>query len=859
VNLLERDDLLADLDERRRSAGRGGGGALVWLAGEAGAGKSAVVRALAARRPGRVLTGGCDALSTPRPLGPLHDMAADVPALAAALLGNRSRHEAFSTFLGELGRPTLAVVEDVHWADDATLDLLRFVGRRVASTASLVLVTYRSDEVDAHPRLRALLGDLATAAGCHRCSVPPLSPGAVAALAAGHALDAGHLHQVTGGNPFYVTEVLAASRWSVPPTVGDAVLARAARLAPGPRAALDVVAIEPGGVELWLAEELGVSAGDLDAAARAGMLVIEAGVARFRHELARLAVLEAIGGGTRRQLHADALRLLEGADPSAARLVHHADGAGDASAVRRWAPAAAAAASSAGAPREAVAHFEQALRYAGPEEPSAAAWLVAMADELALVDRPADAVSAAEQALALERSSGDPVAVVLAQTALARRVWTTGRGEEAYRLIEEATAAAERLPAGSPVGPVYAARAYLDMLARRRDAITWAARAIVAAEAHHDAATLARALNARGSARICVDDDLGGIDDLERSRRIGEEVGIDSVVADALNNLGSALGEQRRHDRAGPYLLECIEYSAARDFEATRRYSEAWLARVRFEEGRWSDADALLAGELQDEGIAPIARMVALGTLGRLRARRGDPGAGPPLEAAWAAARATGDLQRTWPVIAGRVEAAWLAGGVPASLTDDLLDVLETAAGSGVQHAAGELGFWAWKLELGVPFPSSGAAPYAALVGGDPETAARLWEAQGAPYEAAWARADTGREDDLREALRRLDALGARPLAQRVRHELRQLGARDVPRGPRRATASAPAGLTARQLEVLALVAEGLTDREIASRLFLSPKTVGHHVSSILTKLGKRSRVEAATAFKDGEDSRFAG
>jgi DNA-binding CsgD family transcriptional regulator/tetratricopeptide (TPR) repeat protein len=864
VSLLERDELLAELDALRRSAEQGGGGALVWLAGEAGVGKSAVARALAARPGGRVLVGGCDALSTPRPLGPLHDMAGEVPPLAAALADDRSRHDAFSAFLIELAVPTLAVVEDVHWADDATLDLLRFVGRRVAATRSLLLVTYRSDEVDAQPGLRALLGDLATATGCHRRQVRPLSAAAVAELASGHALEAEHLHRVTGGNPFYVTEVLAAlewtvPRWTVPPTVGHAVLARAGRLEPGPRAALDVVAVEPGGVELWLADSLGVPADDLDGAARAGMLVVEGGVARFRHELARLAVLDAIGTGRRRRLHGEALHALEATGAGAARLVHHADGAGDGAAVLRWAPVAALAAVAAGAPREAVAHYEQALRHAGGGDPALVARLLgALAEQLALVDRPLDAVTVAGRALAIEEEIGDPVAVVLARTALARRVWMTGRGDDAYRMIDEATVAAERLPAGSPVGPVYAARAYFDMLARRRDAVGWAAKAIVAAETNDDGTTLARALNARGSARICVDDDLGGIEDLERSKRIGEGIGVDSLVADALNNLGSALGEQRRHDLAGRYLLDCIDYSAARDFESTRRYSEAWLARVRFEQGRWSEAGALLTGELQDHATAPIARMVALSTLGRLRARRGDPDAGPPLAAAWVAARATGDLQRLWPVVAGRAEAAWLAGNVTADVTDDLLDVLELAAGSGVQHAAGELGFWAWKLELGAPFPAHGAAPWAALVAGEPLVAAGLWDELGAPYEVAWALADTGAEDHLREALDRFVGLGADPMAQRVRHDLRRLGARGIPRGPRRSTAAGPSGLTPRELEVLALVAEGLTDREVAARLFLSPKTVGHHVSSVLTKLGARSRVEAATAFKDGEDSRFA-
>ena len=276
-------------------------------------------------------------------------------------------------------------------------------------------------------------------------------------------------------------------------------------------------------------------------------------------------------------------------------------------------------------------------------------------------------------------------------------------------------------------------------------------------------------------------------------------------------------------------------------------YCQAWLARVCLETGRWARAAELLTDELLQNAAAPT-RIVALATLGRLRARRGDPDVSSPLDEAWRWAIETGDLQRTWPVVAGRAEAAWLAGRPDESVLADLSAVLESAERSGATPAIGELGLWAWKLGVrDGPLAPGADEPYAAHVRGDWAAAAAAWDEVGCPYEAAWARADSGDEASMRNALDAFVALGAVPLAQRVRRALRELGVADVPRGPRESTAASPYGLTAREREVLALVADGLTDRQIGERLFVSTRTASHHVASVLRKLGARTRTEAAS------------
>jgi len=856
AGLVERDDLIAEIVEQQaRVVTRGG--CLVWLLGEAGVGKTSLVRALAARTANRVLIGNCDALSTPRPLGPLLDMAATgADRIAAAIEAGAARHDLFESLLAELSTPTLAIIEDVHWADEGTVDLLRFLGRRITRTRSVVLVTLRSDEVDSHPLLRVAIGDLASAPGCRRLTVDALSLGGVRQMTEGHALDALRLHAVTGGNPFYVTEALSTESWSVPATVADAVLARASRLPGAAGVAIDVVSIEAAGMEWWLAERLGSTPDGIQQAIDAGMLTVDRETLRFRHEIARMAISARLRTDRRVALHRDALAALGQrtgtVDP--ARLANHSEQAGDPGAVVRWAPTAAERADRAGAHRESVAQYRRALRAADEADVGIAercSLVAALAVQLTMVDRQVEALDARQQVLTLRRQLGDPAAAAEAMAHLARAMWRTGRGEDAYRTITIATEEIERLEPhhddASQRAAVLTTRAYLDMLGRRDSAPAFADRAIAAASSCGDWHSLAQALNAKGAARIVLADDLGGVDDLERSRSIGVENRSDHDVSDALRSLGSGLGEVRRMELAARYLEDAVAHATNYDNDTNRRYCQAWLARVRFEQGRWAETDDLLTPDLHENVIASI---VALTVDGRLRSRRGAPGAFDVLARAWSLAAETQDIQRLWPVVCGRCEMAWLADAVDDTLLDDLRRVAGVASGKGMRFAIGELGWWQWKLGIrSGALPDQAAAGYALHVAGEVQASAEWWDALGAPYDAALALADADDEQLLRKALGRFIALGATALARRIRRRLRELGARDIPRGPQSSTASSPNGLTRREVDVLALLADGLTNREIASRLHLSVRTVGHHVGAILRKLDVRTRTEAAVAF----------
>lgn len=372
--LIEREVELETLRRLLASVTATGAGRLVLVAGEAGIGKTALVRRFCdlQGKSTRVLWGTCEPLLTPRPMGAVWDVADATGAGLRELLTRGARpYEVAGALLGELrtGAPLVLVMEDLHWADEATLDVMRLLGRRVATVPALVVASFREDELDRAGELRIVIGELPGRP--HRLKVARLSREAVTELAQPYGVDGRELYQKTGGNPFFVTEVLEAGAVEIPDSVRDAVLARAARVSAPARALLQAVAVLPGRAELWLVSALtrGLT-GHLEECLASGMLIeADSGVA-FRHELARLAVEQSLAPDRRLKLHQAALIALaarpEG-DPDPVRMAHHAEAIADREAILRWAPKAAAQAASVAAHRQAEAHYARATVRWRPE------------------------------------------------------------------------------------------------------------------------------------------------------------------------------------------------------------------------------------------------------------------------------------------------------------------------------------------------------------------------------------------------------------------------------------------------------------------------------------------------------------
>jgi len=851
---LERGVFLQKLSARLDDAGKGHG-ALVFVAGEAGVGKTTLARTFCevVRSSAATAWGVCDPLSTPSPLGPVIEIAASLDENVAQLFNEpRQRRLAFRSLLDLVRsrrKPWVLVVEDVHWADEATLDFLRFAGRRIDETAALLVATYRDDEVGTKHPVRVLLGDLAGAPAVHRMALPPLSESAVRVLAEGSGLDPTLLHRRTGGNPFFVTEILASGQTDIPATVLDAVLARASRLSKPAHQVLETCAVIGARTESWLLESvLAPPAEAVDECLSRGLLRTEREDLAFRHELTRQAILHALSPRRTLELHRSVLAALRAtplATGDTARLAHHAEGAGDRDAVWSFALAAAQRSAALGAHREAAAQYARALRFAdGLPMEKWAELLVQHSYECHLTEQHLEAIEAQERALECYRRLGDRRSEGDSLRWLSRLLWFAGRVPAAEETGRLALTLLEQLPPGRELALAHANLAQLAMNAEDADGtVAWGARALELAAQLDYADIRIHALNTIGTVEF-LRGEPDGLRKLEQSQDLARRAGLDYDVGRAFCHLAWGAVSQRLHVLAHHHIAAGLEYCSERDLDLTRSYLLALRSRSELDQGRWAEAADSAAYVLRDHRSSPIARVPALVSVGLVRARRGDPEAWPPLDEAHALAERSGELQSVAPVAAARAEAAWLAGQHQAVETTTA-PAFQLAVQRRSRWLLGELASWRRRAGIQEQIPAEVGQPYELELRGEWRQAAELWTGIGCPYEAAFALAQCGEEDALRRALEGFRRLDARPMVAIVTQKLRKLGVRAIPRGPQGPTRAHPAGLTAREAEILHLVAEGLPNIEIARRLYLSSKTVEHHVSSVLSKLGAHTRGEA--------------
>lgn len=863
MEFLEREDCLRRLAGALAEAALGRG-RIIAISGEAGAGKTTLVERFAEGQAAsaRIYRGACEHLSTPEPLLPLRDISRTKDAALDLSHGNVAAFESLLTLLSRGSNPALLVLEDIHWADVATLDMIRFLGRRIAGARALVLTTYRDEEVGVRSPLRDVLGE-APAGSVLRMSVEPLSLPAVNRLAASSGRSGEDVYRLTLGNPFLVTETLAVEGDTTPETVRDATLSRAARLSLPARTLLEAVSIFPRRAELAIVKPLvGNDIDDaLDACVERGMLMIDGDALKFRHELARRAIETSLPPSGVRGLHQKVVDLLQTSpDARASEISHHAELAGNTSALVKYAQLAGDEAARAGAAREAAAHFAAMLKHRdmlGPE--LTVETLEKHAEQSYLMGAADVAVESMTKAAEMRRASGNVVALGRDLTRLTRYCWICGRRSDAERSVAEAIAVLEELGETPELAWAYSHQSQLDMLAAdEAGAIRWGERALKLAERMESREIIVHALGNIGAARMQDDESTSNIE-LERSFQLARAAGLHDHVERASCNLTCSAYWRRDHQRASEYIERGIAYAAERDLVHWEAYLLGWRALSLLDQGEYGSAETEAQAVSGWRGVPDLYRTPALFALSRLRVRRGDPDADTPLDEARRLTESLRELQRDTYSVTIEAERLWLTRHVGGDTADrrsraveqhdadvlcKLADVHARAVERNLHWAVDDTALWLHLLGEPV-IAGEFSSPVADHIAGRWDKAAERWRDLGYPYEQALALGD-GDENAQREALAIFDRLGAAPAAARLRRLMRAAGVRAIPRGPMSSTRANPVGLTQRQVQVLELVSEGLSNPEIADRLCISAKTAEHHVSALMTRLEATTRREAA-------------
>ena len=629
TDILERDAELHALAGAFAAAADGRGGTVV-VSGEAGIGKSTLVRRFLAQVDARILYGTCDDLSVPRPLGALRDIGG--PAAAAAAAG-APPHEVYPLLLGDLAEsgPTILVLEDVHWADDATLDAATYLTRRVSTLPALLVMTMREGESASDDALQTMLGAAATAQA-RFMPLAPLSESAVAALGGTH-----DVYTATKGNPFLVTELLGGGDDPFPATVANAALARAAHLDDASRALVELLSVVPGKVPLDILDLM--APGWLEAAKepeRRRLLELTVKHVQFRHELVRRAIESSLSSTKIRELNAHIVDILVSVDWDPSDIVHHAEAAGAEDVVAANVLPAARRAARLESNREAYAHYRRTIDFIQRltpheqavvrEEFGAAAYYAGHLDE---------ALEATRMAVEMYKRQGKVESHGRCMRVLSRLLWFAGDGAGARDTARDAVTILEPLGPSTHLAAAYGTRARLAMLQRELDeAQHWGAMALELADAVGDNETKIQARVTLATGNLLVDP--GAFEDLYAAHAAAHAAGDREEATRALANLAYTY---LVWGVAGPALAvarEGIAYAEKYEVHHMSPYNFLTAAWLDLRAGRWAEAER--AATQYAHSKVNIHRLLALDRARRAgrpprRRRRGgadggDPGAG---------------------------------------------------------------------------------------------------------------------------------------------------------------------------------------------------------------------------------------
>lgn len=859
--LIERDIELATLRKLAREAFASRGNCALVL-GEAGIGKTSLINSFITEieKTADIAWGMCDALFTPRPLGPVYDIAQMLGGRCQELAEQRETGEilfpAMFSRLSRIPAPLIMVIEDIHWADHGTLDFVRFIARRLTTLPVLLLASFRNDEIGPDHPLHQILGEL-PAGTTHRLELSALSLSGIETLNTNSDYVAEDILSVTGGNPFFVTELLESGSEpsSVPSSVREAVNSRLSRVSASERQFLEFVSCIPYRIETDRIDPVFNNEAEMLALACIGRGLLKRGgdgALRFRHELARLATQARVPGNKQREIHQTMLKILLEITPAPIdRIVHHAAGALDSKAVLKYAPLAAESAARVGSHREAARHLGTALEFVSEAEPELAAKLYERwAYEAALSLRiDEDVIEARRHAITLWRALGRKDKVGENLRRLSRLHWYRGESEKAAKLSDEAVSLLENEGPSSEKAMAFSLRSQLHMLNDRMDeAIEWGYKALEVAKDQDGDDVRIHALNNIGTAKL-FRGNIEGLADMKESLRLAQENSRHEDAARVYTNLAEYAVDFKDFKLAEKIISEGIAFDTEHDLDSWTYYLIGRQAQLRLAQGRLREAENIAKGVIGRSGQTLLMQLPARIVLAKTALRLGRPNASALLADAMRDAAATAEIQYIAPVHIAYIELAATLG--PKSLAKEHFHALSDSAFEGLNDWVWAE-YWFWSVQSGLePSPKlikNLPHPYQLLAAEEPALAAKAFGGIGMSYMEAWCHSLDGSKDALNNAARLCQIMESDFLRQKIGDHAETNGMKinisATPRGPYGAARIHPLGLTQREQDVLGLLIKGVSNKDIAANLDRSKRTVENHVSAVLTKFNAKNRTD---------------
>ena len=854
MELIERTVFL-DLLQSRFNEVAAGEGHCVFVNGEAGIGKSSLVKVFckSVKEESTIYQGTCDALFSPRPLAPLYDVLLQMGSELPAYSGNIEDRTSFFTRcfqqLNTRRGVTILVFEDIHWADEATLDFIKFLARRITQLRCLFMLTYRDNEIHSRHPLRYVMGQLQPDT-VTRIQLPPLSKHAVEELSKEKGFKGEEVYTISGGNPFYVNEILAGYSLGIPDNIKDSILSVYHRMDDKTKHIWELISVLPGAFEISYLETLEPSFIEaIENSIERKILILEKGQIYFKHELYRRTIESSLSPLFRVTLHKKILALLLDRferDNKIEQIVHHAKNANEYELVVRYAPIAARRAASVGSHVEAGKLYFSAIEYyQGDNIELQIELFEAYAYECYLTNQIKDAIIYSGKALALWKKKNDPEKIGNNLRFLSRLWWFDGNRKQAEYYAIQAVETLEQVPSSSAKAMAFSNMSQLKMLSdQAADCIAWGEKAILMARELNDQETLCHALNNVGDVQIRIQSTKEeGIQLLQQSLEIALKHSYHEHAARAYTNLGHNGIMIKNFDFASRAIEEGIQYCEERDLDSWTMYMLSSKARIKLETGNWDEALKIADDLLRKEIQSPPIKIGALVVAATIKMRRGEPGVLPLLKEATTKAMQTMELQRIVPALVAFLEYEWITGTQYIE-RPTLNHTIEMMQHMGNMYENSEFAFWLQRArnEL-VQLPQHDDA-YDLTAAASIKNAVQFWERSGCPYQLALTLFE-GTEQDKRKAISIIHRLGAITVYEKLKLEMRSSGIKSIPRGMRKTTQSNPAQLTERELDILQLLNKGMQNKEIAAQLFISAKTVDHHISSILFKLDAKTRSKA--------------